>query len=141
MPELPEITVRAQEMKQGLVGKTIRDVEVLQPKCLNVPEDAFVEALTGARLLNVTNHGKWLLIETTQGWLLLNLGMGGEVLLVTRDTLPEKHRLIFDFDDSTCLAINFWWLGHSHFARDLADHPTVSRLGPDFMSLTLDEFR
>ncbi|MBU0492066.1 MAG: Fpg/Nei family DNA glycosylase [Chloroflexi bacterium] len=141
MPELPEIAVRACEMKQALVGKTIRGIEVLQPKCLNIPEETFVEALTGARLLDVVSHGKWLFIETTQGWLLLNLGMGGEILLVTRDRLPEKYRLVFDFDDGTCLAVNFWWFGYAHFARDLADHSMVSQLGPDFMSLTPGEFR
>lgn len=108
MPELPEITVRAREMKKELVNKTIANIEVLQPKCLNVPEETFVEALTGAQLLDVTHRGKWLFVETSQGWLLMGLGMGGELLLVTRDTLPEKYRLIFDFTDGTCLAVNFW---------------------------------
>jgi len=36
MPELPEITSRAREMSQHLVGKTISAIQVLQPKCLNV---------------------------------------------------------------------------------------------------------
>ena len=115
MPELPEITIRAHEMREALVGKIIAGIEVLQPKCLNVPVETFVEALTGVQLLDVTHHGKWLFVETTKGWLLLNLGMGGEILLVKRDTLPEKRRLIFDFDDGTCLSINFWWLGHAHY--------------------------
>ncbi len=110
MPELPEITVWARQMKTELVGKTFTHVEVLQPKCLNVSQEVFVEGLSGARLLDVTYRGKWILVETTQGWLLLNLGMGGEILLATHDTLPEKHRLIFDFDDGACLAVNFWWL-------------------------------
>ena len=85
-------------------------IEILQPKCLNCEEGTFREALTSAQLLDVTHRGKWIICRTNQGWLLLGLGMGGEILLVTRDTLPEKHRLIFDFDDGTSLAINFWWL-------------------------------
>jgi len=141
MPELPEIAVLAHQMKTELVGKTFTGIEVLQPKCLNVSKEAFVEGLTGARLLNVTHRGKWLFVETTQGWLLLNLGMGGEILLTTRDTLPEKYRLIFDFDDDTCLAINFWWFGYAHFVAELADHSPTTRLGPDALSLTPDEFQ
>jgi len=149
MPELPEITVLARQMKTELVGKTFTNIEVLQPKCLNVPPEAFVDALAGARLLDVGHRGKWLFVETTQGWLLLNLGMGGEVLLTTRDALPEKYRLIFDFDDGACLAINFWWFGYAHFAADLADHSPTARLGPNALSgstelaevLTLDQFR
>ncbi len=141
MPELPEIVARAREMKKELVGKTIVGIEILQPKCLNVSEETFVEGVSGAQIRDVTPHGKWLFVETSQGWLLLNLQMGGEILLVTRATLPEKWRLAFDFADETCLAVNFWWLGHTHYVHDLAEHPMTAKLGPDVLSLTLDPFR
>ena len=140
MPELPEIAVFARDMQRELTGRTISNIEVLQPKCLNVPAEQFQAALTGARIREVTAHGKWLKVETTQGWLLLGLGMGGEILLTDRDHLPEKYRLILDFDDGDCLAINFWWFGYAHYVENLADHPMVSALGPDFMSLSLDDF-
>jgi formamidopyrimidine-DNA glycosylase len=141
VPELPEITVLARDLQKELVSRTIAGVEVLQPKCLNLPEDEFRAALEGARIESVAAHGKWLEVATTQGWLLLNLGMGGEILLTERGNLPNKYRLIFDLADGSALVVNFWWLGHAHLVPDLADHPMVSRLGPDFMSLTLDDFR
>jgi formamidopyrimidine-DNA glycosylase len=141
VPELPEIYVLARDMREELVGRTISGIQVLQPKCLNVPEEDFLAALTGTTIRNVTSHGKWLQVETTRDWLLLGLGMGGEILLTDRDHLPEKHRLVFDFEDGTCLAVNFWWFGYAHYAKDLADHAMVSKLGPDFMDLTLDDFR
>jgi formamidopyrimidine-DNA glycosylase len=149
MPELPEIAVFARDMQKEVVGRTIAGVEVLQPKCLNLPEDEFRAALKGARIESVAAHGKWLEIETTGGlspsaiggWLLLNLGMGGEILLTDRQHLPNKVRLIFDLADGAAVAVNFWWLGHAHYVPDKADHPMVSKLGPDFMSLTLDDFR
>lgn len=99
MPEYPEIAARAREMDAELTGRAIAGIEVLQPKCLNVPEERFVTALTGARLLGTRPRGKWLITETSQGWLLLNMGMGGELLLLDRARLPEKRRLIFDFAD------------------------------------------
>ncbi len=141
MPELPEIAVLAGDMQKELPGRVIGGVEVMQPKCLNLPEEEFRAALVGAEIQGVTSHGKWLQVETGRGWLLLNLGMGGEILLTSRDRLPEKHRLIFDFEGDTSLVVNFWWFGYAHFVEDLSDHPMVSQLGPDFMSLTLDEFR
>jgi formamidopyrimidine-DNA glycosylase len=141
MPELPEIAVFARDMQKELVGRTITAIEVLQPKCLNLPEGDFQDALAGARILSVAPHGKWLKVETTQGWLLLNLGMGGEILLADRDHLPEKYRLLFDLADGGCLAVNFWWFGSTHYVTDPADHPQVSALGPDFMSLTVDDLR
>lgn len=143
MPELPEIVSRTKEMKQELVGKTIVGLEVLQPKCLNVAEKTFIEALTGARLLNVTNRGKWILIESDKGWLLLNLGMGGEILLVTRASLPEKRRLVFYLKNGSCLAINFWWFGYAHYVPSdgLNNHTMTSKLGPNANELTVEGLR
>jgi formamidopyrimidine-DNA glycosylase len=128
-------------MQKDVVGRTIASIEVVQPKSLNLPEEAFRTALEGARFESVTAHGKWLEVETTRGWLLLNLGMGGEILLTDRDHLPNKYRLIFDLADGAALAVNFWWLGHAHHVADLAEHPMVSKLGPDFMSVGQDDFR
>jgi formamidopyrimidine-DNA glycosylase len=143
MPELPEIAARASEMKKELVGKTIARIEVLQPKCLNVPEKTFVEALEGVQVVDVTHRGKWVFVETTQGWLLLSLGMGGEILLVTRATLPEKWRLAFDFADGTCLAVNFWWFGYAHFAPlgELSGHSMTAKLGPNALGIGVEELR
>jgi formamidopyrimidine-DNA glycosylase len=141
MPEHPEIAVFARDMQKELVGRTFSGIEVFQPKCLNLPEEDFRSALAGAEITTVSPHGKWLQVETTRGWLLLNLGMGGEILLTDRDHLPEKVRLIFDLADGAALAVNFWWFGSAHYVTDLADHLQVSALGPDFMGLTADDFR
>ncbi len=141
MPELPEIAVFARDMQRELAGRRISGIEVLQPKCLNLPEGEFAAAIQGARILEVTSHGKWIKAALDDGWLLFNLGMGGEVLLTDREHLPEKYRLILDLEDGASLAINFWWFGSVHYVHDLETHQQVSVLGPDFMSLTLDDFR
>jgi formamidopyrimidine-DNA glycosylase len=130
-------------MKTELVGKTIADIEVKQPKSLNVPEGEFMGALIGAQVIDVTSRGKWIFVETSGGWLLLNLGMGGEILLLTRDTLPEKWRLLFDFDDNSCLSINFWWFGYAHYAAsgELEGHKMTAKLGPNALELTASDLR
>ncbi len=149
MPELPEIFVLARHMRRELVGRTIRSVEVLQPKSLNVPPGAFEAALRGTEIRDVTPRGKWLRVEITRGWLLLNLGMGGEILLIShgdRGELPEKRRLIFGLDGpggagkDAHLVVNFWWFGYAHYAADLAEHEMTARLGPDALGLTRAAF-
>jgi formamidopyrimidine-DNA glycosylase len=141
MPELPEIATFARDMQKELAGRTIRCIEVLQPKCLNMPEATFQSALAGAQIVGVTPRGKWLQVETSRGWLLLNLGMGGEILLTQRDRLPEKVRILFDLDDGATLAVNFWWFGQAHYAAELADHAMTADLGPNALDLTLEAFR
>jgi formamidopyrimidine-DNA glycosylase len=143
MPEYPEIAARAAEMNELLTGKTISAIEVLQPKCLNAPEERFKEALQGAMLGATAQRGKWLANETTQGWLLLNMGMGGEILLVDREHLPEKRRLIFDFVDGTCLAVNFWWFGYAHYLPPgpLEAHEMIGKLGPNVLDVSPEQWR
>ena len=137
MPELPEITVLARQMDAGLTGKTFAAITVDQPKCLNVAAETFTAALTGATVGRTTQRGKWLFVDTDRGHLLLNLGMGGEVWLVTRETLPAKHRLLFDFTDDGCLSVNFGWFGYAHYvaAGSLADHTMTAGLGPNALEL------
>jgi len=142
MPETPEITSRALEMNKELSGKTIQSFEILQPKCLNVTSDELNLFLNQATIESVSHHGKWIMVRTTQGWLLINLGMGGEILLVNRNQMPAKYRVVFDFTDETCLAINFWWFGYVHFCPldGLADHPMLSKLGPNVLDLNEEDF-
>ena len=142
MPEIPEIASRAQEMNMALAGKKILAIEANQPKCLNLPLTQFESAVAGATVLNVTHRGKWLFTETDQGWLLFNMGMGGELLLVDRHSLPAKHRVIIDFSDSTCLSINFWWFGYVHFIESdqLASHTLTAKLGPNVLDLDEKQF-
>jgi formamidopyrimidine-DNA glycosylase len=141
MPELPEVASRAREMNRELAGRTISEIEVLQPKCLNVPRKRFETALTGAKLRGTTYHGKWLFTETSKGYLLVNMGMGGELLLVDRKNMPEKWRIAFHFRDGSTLAVNFWWFGYTHYAPTLSKHKMSAKLGPNAIDLKLGEFR
>ena len=142
MPEIPEIASRAAEIKRYLVGKKIVNVDILQPKCLNVTPEAFQSGVIGATILDSIHRGKWIQMKLTSGWLLLNLGMGGDILLTDRDHLPEKYVAIFDFDDATCLTLRFWWFGYIHFCLpdELGSHQMTTKLGPNILDLTENEF-
>jgi formamidopyrimidine-DNA glycosylase len=142
MPEIPEIASRAKEMNYALPGKVIAAVEAKQPKCLNIPLEDLQAKIKDARIESVSHRGKWIMMQTSNGWLLLNMGMGGEVLLLDRSKLPEKHRLIVDFTDGTCLSINFWWFGYFHYAAPdrLHEHVMTAKLGPNVLDLSEAEF-
>ncbi len=143
MPELPEIACRASEMRARLVGRRILAIEVAQPKCLNLSVDEFRRGLVGATVRSVAPRGKWLFVETSRGHLLLNLGMGGEILLTPNGQLPAKWRVRFGLDRSESLTVHFWWFGYAHFVSpgELGDHAMTAALGPDALDVTRDEFR
>lgn len=142
MSEIPEIASRAAEMNTALTGKTVQSIEVLQPKCLNVTPEEFTTSLTGSTLLQTSYRGKWLQTQTDKGWLLFNMGMGGEILLLDRGHLPAKYRMIIDFTDNSCLTVNFWWFGFVHYvpADQLSAHELTAKLGPNILDLSEGEF-
>jgi len=134
MPELPEILHLAGQMDREFGGKTIAAVQVVQEKCINMPVEDFSAMLSGRRIEQVTFRGKWLFVKLEQdSWLLLNLGMGGNVILHEhRAALPDKYQLSFDFTDGRALTIGFWWFGYAHAVSggDLGSHKMTARLGP-----------
>jgi formamidopyrimidine-DNA glycosylase len=143
MPEYPEMFNRAAEMRQVLTGLTIQSITVLQEKCLNIPESEFVQQVCGQTLGNTRSHGKWVITALNEGSLLINLGMGGEILYVADDAhLPEKKRVIFQFTNGNYLVINFWWFGYLHYMAEnkLHEHSMLAGLGPDVMQISADDF-
>jgi formamidopyrimidine-DNA glycosylase len=143
MPEYPEIFSRAAEMQQVLPGRSIRSITILQEKCLNLPATDFNSLVLGQTFQKITSHGKWIIAEITEGTLLLNLGMGGEVFFhKINDPLPEKKRVILHMEDGTKISINFWWFGYCHYVPQgkLQEHSMFSILGPDVMQISAEDF-
>ena len=80
MPELPEIANLARQMTKVLKGKRVKDVELPQPKCLNIPAKKLRRRFVGKTVKETSAHGKWLFTRLNPSDnLLLNLGMGGDL--------------------------------------------------------------
>lgn len=87
MPELPEVEVLRRELAPLLVGQSILEVHVVDPR-LGVQR----EALEGKTILALERLGKYLLFPFKEGGCLaLHLGMTGQ-LEVTEEDLPHRHR-------------------------------------------------
>jgi formamidopyrimidine-DNA glycosylase len=132
MPELPEIANLAHQMVEQLKGKRIAELDVTQPRCLNMPVKKF-RRIVGKTVKETDARGKWLFTSLhPDDNLLLNLGMGGDLLYHENDTtLPKKRQLRVTFDDKTELTATFSWFGYIHLASDkeLPKHKMTSKLG------------
>ncbi len=133
MPELPEIAVIARQMKKEIVGKSITDIEIRQPKNLNIPESEFVNTVKGKIISDVSGKGKWIFIKLDSAYyMLINLGMGGDLLYCTSDhKLPEKRQFKLSFSDGTGFTIFFSWFGYIHLVpkSGLHEHRMTATLG------------
>jgi len=146
LPELPEITVIANQMNKTLKGKRISKAEVLQPKILNVPVAKLVKTVVGRTVESVTSKGKWLFVKLQPRYfLLINLGMGAELLYLTPKLKePEKVQFRLTFSDKSRVAVRFWWFGYVHLVaeKDLSAHKMTSALGlePTGADFTIGSF-
>ena len=139
MPELPEVASLARQMDRELHDRSVAEVDVIQPRCLNVPPEEFGQLLVHARVNRVTSRGKWIFVDLEpEATLLLNLGMGGEALFHRKgEPLPENRQSAVLFDDGSALSQHFWWFGYVHAVKtvELASHTMTAVLGLD----TLDD--
>ncbi len=142
MPELPEIVVIAKQMDETLREKTISAVQIFQPKCLNRAEGDFRKYLPGKEILQVKPLGKWIEIRCQKSTrLLINLGMGGEVLYFENENdIPDKAKIIVRFDDGSGFFITLWWFGYFHLIFNGEKNPMTDKLGPDALEISADEF-
>jgi len=135
MPELPEISILARQMSETIVGRRIESAEVVQPKCLNIPPEQFREEVTKQEIVGIQPSGKWLDLRLSQRHLLLNLGMGGDLLYFPLGKEPaEKRRALFALDDGSGFTVSFFWFGYIHLVKDISEHPQVGSLGMDPLS-------
>ncbi|MHB1125714.1 MAG: bifunctional DNA-formamidopyrimidine glycosylase/DNA-(apurinic or apyrimidinic site) lyase [Bacillota bacterium] len=103
MPELPEVETVKRTLEPCLSGKTIDSVSVFMPKIIQEPAlEQFELILAGKKITGVDRRGKYLLINLSEGYLLIvHLRMTGRLLYVRKDAPVEKHtHVIFSLEGS-----------------------------------------
>lgn len=87
MPELPEVEVTRRAFADRIAGARIVSATLGKP--LRWPLGIACETLTGRQVLAVRRRGKYLLLDLSEGLLLLHLGMSGSL----RFAGPEEESL------------------------------------------------
>ncbi|MBI1423571.1 MAG: bifunctional DNA-formamidopyrimidine glycosylase/DNA-(apurinic or apyrimidinic site) lyase [Gammaproteobacteria bacterium] len=91
MPELPEVETTRRGIAPHVQGHTIRQI-IVRDRRLRWPVPANLNAkLQGQTIREVSRRGKYLLLRTDVGTLILHLGMSGSLRVLACDTPAEKH--------------------------------------------------
>jgi formamidopyrimidine-DNA glycosylase len=95
VPELPEVETVRLGLERGVVGRTVRDVEVSHPRSVRRDRggaEGFAALLAGRRVLASCRRGKYLWLPLDSGdALLAHLGMSGQLLVVPADSPDQQH--------------------------------------------------
>ncbi len=89
MPELPEVEVTRLSFAHRIAGATITALELGKP--LRWPLGVPPEQLHGLQVLGVRRRSKYLLLDLSQGMLILHLGMSGSLRFDTALPPASPH--------------------------------------------------
>ena len=95
MPELPEVEVTRLSFASRIAGATVRLVRMGKP--LRWPFDA--PELVGRQVLTVRRRGKYLLLDLSEGLLLIHLGMSGRLQFSSASDTPLPPAGVHDHFD------------------------------------------
>jgi len=151
MPELPELEVICEVLNRRVVGQTIQSMEVLPPGGLIVVRDlthaGFNKSLIGALIQTIERRGKFILFglssESSPLFLVLNPKLTGRLQLAApADKMRPKTLVIFEFMNGQQLRYRDQkQMGQLYLAYDLQAIPDFSGMGPEPLSISLEEFR
>ncbi|HDV7283606.1 TPA: bifunctional DNA-formamidopyrimidine glycosylase/DNA-(apurinic or apyrimidinic site) lyase [Mannheimia haemolytica] len=137
MPELPEVETSVRGVSPYLVGQTIEQIIVRQPK-LRWAVSPELSQMAGAKITAVERRAKYLIIRTDKGDILVHLGMSGSLGILQERQQEEigKHDHVdLITPNGTILRYNDprkfgCWL----WAEKAEDHELLRKLGPEPLS-------
>jgi formamidopyrimidine-DNA glycosylase len=134
MPELPEVETTRRGIAPHLTGKRVTAVVARTAKLRRpIPKELLLE-LPGRTILRVERRGKYLLLPTDRGTVILHLGMSGSLRLVPTATRPGRHdhldivlenRETLRLTDPRRFGLVLWT------AADPLAHPLLAAIGPE----------
>ena len=147
MPELPEVEVCRRGLLPELEGQRILKAVVRFPRLRQVIPEGLAERLAGRYIQNIERRSKYLLFDirakkngATEGWLILHLGMSGNLRFVSPAEPLGKHDhfdlvaegALLRFSDPRRFGVIAWQDG-----ADPMLHPLLSVLGVEPLSENL----
>lgn len=141
MPELPDLTLYAKNLKKKLLNRPIRTAEVFHAAKVNVPAAGFSQALKGQQFTDIERDGKELLFHLSNGErLAVHLMLFGKCILLPAYT--DAHGVngklfLLGFEDGGAFAVSDY-RGMARATLNPRSNPAPDALSED---LTLEAFQ
>ena len=137
MPELPEVETTRRGIEPHIENNKVSKV-ILRRKTLRWPiTPALSKDLPGETIKSVSRRGKYLLLATKKGCVLIHLGMSGSLRIVDTNRAAAKHdhvdivftnRKVLRYTDPRRFGCILW------DTESIESHPLLISLGPEPLS-------
>lgn len=142
MPELPEVETTRRGIAPHLRGRRVTSVVVREARLRQRIPRALDATLSGQQLYDVERRGKYLLVRSDRGTLLIHLGMSGSLRVVPAATPAGPHDHVdVVLDNGNCLRLRdprrfglVLWIPGDQPQR----HPLLAGMGPEPLSDNFD---
>lgn len=136
MPELPEVETTLRGITPHIQGQQVTEVVIRHPQLRWPIPDAIRDLLPGEVITEVARRGKYLLLHTARGTVIMHLGMSGRLRYVASETAIGKHDHVdIQFGDH-CLRLTDPRRFGAVLFTDQAplEHKLLAHLGPEPLS-------
>jgi len=132
MPELPEVETTRAGIEPHLIGQRVAEVKVYQRKLRQPVTAGLASALKDEKIHAVERRGKYLLLKSASGAVIIHLGMSGSLRLVDKGVPLAKHDHVefllasgqaLRFRDPRRFGVVLWT------RTDPLQHPLIKKLG------------
>lgn len=141
MPELPEVETTRKGISPHIMNQRVADVVIRQKKLRWEIPNTLSEELPGHAFSDIKRRGKYLLLDSDNGTLLIHLGMSGSLRIVDKSATVGKHDHVdIVFENSKALRFTDpRRFGCMLWATSIDEsHPLLSNLGPEPLSEDFD---
>ncbi|QCU90903.1 bifunctional DNA-formamidopyrimidine glycosylase/DNA-(apurinic or apyrimidinic site) lyase [Thiomicrorhabdus sediminis] len=143
MPELPEVETTRQGIRPNAEKQTIEKIIIRNGKLRWPVPEKIATLLKDTTIDNIGRRGKYLLLQTPKGTLLIHLGMSGNLRILPQGSPVQKHDhvdivlkngFVIRLNDPRRFGSVLW---HDINEGGVSEHKLLSKLGPEPLS---DEF-
>ncbi len=136
MPELPEVETTRRGLETLIVNRRVLSAHIYKKKLRWEIPSHLIETLKQKTIRNISRRAKYLLIELSDGQLVIHLGMSGSMSVVpSNEPLKKHHHFEIKLDNSTSVRFHdprrfgsILWQGNDSQLKLLCD------LGPEPLS-------
>ena len=141
MPELPEVETTCRGIRPHIVQQTLTKPVIRETRLRWPIAGPWPGTIPGARVTEIGRRGKYVLLQTTRGTLIIHLGMSGSLRITEALSPPRKHdHYDLLFENGVCLRYHdprrFGALLHTD--DDPLKHPLLASLGIEPLSAAFD---
>ncbi|MGY8871400.1 MAG: bifunctional DNA-formamidopyrimidine glycosylase/DNA-(apurinic or apyrimidinic site) lyase [Pseudomonadales bacterium] len=140
MPELPEVETTRSGIEPHILNQKISGVIVRQPQLRWTVPELELRKLAGLSVERVVRRGKYILIETDLGAVVIHLGMSGSLRVISDERSALKHDHV---DITFSHGILLRYTDPRRFGAILwqpkgETHERIASLGPEPLSAQFD---